>query len=297
MTTATKNQILDPGELRLLETLRLAPRRTFSGRVRGERLSRQKGISIEFADYREYVPGDDLRHLDWSILARLDRPTIRTYRDEDDLAVYLALDISSSMDFGEPSKFSQAVRIAAAIGFIGLIGQDAVYPLTLGGREQRGIRPLRGRGSYRALSDWLTGLQPDGDRGLAASLSRIATSGLLRPGLFVCITDGLDPAVFDSLRSLASRGHEIALIQILSEIELDPDLEGDLRLLDAETGSVVEVTAHAQTLREYKSNLAAHCRSLEETATRIGGRFVPGRAGQALSEFVIHGLQGVELVH
>src|SRR5438105_3899586 len=135
IASAAGFQPLDAAELRLLGGMRFASRRTFSGRVRGERLSRQKGVSIEFADYREYADGDDLRHLDWSILARLDRPTIRTYQDEDDLAVYLALDSSQSMDFGEPSKFAHAARLAAALGFVGLSGQDAVYPVALGDRD------------------------------------------------------------------------------------------------------------------------------------------------------------------
>ena len=102
----------------MLQGLRFLPRRRFSGSVRGERISKQKGISLEFADYREYSPGDDLRHLDWSILGRLDRATIRTYQDEDDLAVYILLDCSASMDFGQPLKFAMAQQCAAALGFI-----------------------------------------------------------------------------------------------------------------------------------------------------------------------------------
>lgn len=284
--------ILDTADLRLLEGLSLAPRRMLASRLRGERLSRQKGVSIEFADYRDYADGDDLRHLDWTILARLDRPTIRTYQDEAELAVYVALDVSASMDFGEPSKFAHAQRLAAALGFIGLIGHDQIGPLAIGGREPKPGRPLRGRARLRALTDWLAAQRPDGARGLAASLGRL---GALRPGLFILLTDGLDPAAAEALRSVTARGHELALIQILSDIELDPDLEGDLRLLDAETGEAVEITAHAQTLAEYKRNLDAHCRRLEETALRLGGRYLLSRAGQPLSEFM-SGLRKLGLV-
>jgi uncharacterized protein (DUF58 family) len=275
----------------MLQGLRLSPRRSFSGRVRGERLSRQKGMSIEFADYRDYSPGDDLRHLDWSILARLDRAAIRTYQDEDDLAVYVALDVSRSMDFGEPSKFAHAARLAAAAGFIALTGQDAVYPLAVGAGDALGGRPLRGRANFHALSEWLAAREPIGARGLAASLQRFASSGSARPGLFVLVSDGLDPDAPDALRALAARGHEIALVQTLSDIELDPDLEGDLRLLDAETGDAVEITAHAQTLAEYKANMAAHCRSLETTTLRYGGHYIRSVVGQSLPDFVTHGLR------
>ncbi len=285
--------LLDTNDLRLLEGLTLAPRRQLASRTRGERLSRQKGVSIEFADYRDYADGDDLRHLDWTILARLGRPTIRTYQDEAELPVYIALDISPSMDFGEPTKFAHAQRLAAAVGFIGLAGHDRVQPLTLGGRDPRPGRPLRGRSSHRLLTDWAAAQGPNGTRGLAQSLSRLPA---LPPGLFVLITDGLDPAAGDALRAIPARGHELALLHVLSPIELDPDLEGDLRLLDAETGEAVEVTAHAQTLREYRQNLDAHCRALEEATQRLGGRWIRSLVGQPLSEFVSGGLRRVGLV-
>ncbi|MDQ2686307.1 MAG: DUF58 domain-containing protein [Armatimonadota bacterium] len=292
MTTTFMPPILDTSALRLLEGQSLAPRRMLASRLRGERLSRQKGVSIEFADYRDYADGDDLRHLDWTILARLDRPTIRTYQDEAELSVYLALDTSASMDFGEPSKFAHAQRLAAALGFVGLIGHDSVLPLTVGGREPRPGRAQRGRGSLRTLTDWLSAQRPDGTRGLSASLSRLSS---LRPGLFLLFTDGLEPDFGNALRAVTARGHELMLVQILSDIELDPDLEGDLRLLDAETGEAVEVTAHAQTLREYKANLDAHCQRLEEAVLRLGGRFYQSRANQPLSEFV-SGLRRLGLV-
>lgn len=292
MATTLTPPILDTSDLRLLEGQSLAPRRMLASRLRGERLSRQKGVSIEFADYRDYADGDDLRHLDWSILARLDRPTIRTYQDEAELSVCLALDITASMDFGEPSKFTHAQRLAAALGFIGLIGHDMVMPLTVGGREPRPGRAQRGRGSLRTLTDWLAAQRPDGTRGLSASLSRL---GALRPGLFILFTDGLDPDFGNALRAVTARGHELMLVQILSDIELDPDLEGDLRLLDAETGEIVEVTAHTQTLREYKANLDAHCQRLQEAVLRLGGRFYQSRAGQPLSECV-SGLRRLGLV-
>src|SRR5438105_6787237 len=108
---------LDPRDFRVLEGLRLLPRKSFGGRVRGERLTSKRGISIEFADYREYADGDDLRHLDWNVLARLATPVTKTYRDEEDLAVHLLVDTSSSMQFGEPSKQEAAKRYACALGF------------------------------------------------------------------------------------------------------------------------------------------------------------------------------------
>ncbi len=273
MSITTTQPLLSPSELSRVERLRLAPRRKFAGRMRGERISRQKGISVEFADFRDYTAGDDLRHLDWSILARLDRPTIRTYQDEDDLAVYVLVDTSASMDFGEPTKFSAAQKLTAAIGFAGLSGQDAVYPIALGVTARGRVRALRGRGSYGALSRWAAELDATGTKGIAPSLSQFANSGGYRPGMAVILTDALDPRAPDSIRACGARGHEVVVIQILSETELNPDLEGDLRLLDSESGEVVEITAHAEALREYRRNLDTHCEAVKEATLRAGGRY------------------------
>lgn len=280
---------LTPQDLRLLAPLRFAPRRSFAGRMRGERLSRKKGISIEFADYRDYVSGDDLRHLDWTVLARLDRPTIRTYQDEDDLAVYLALDISVSMDFGEPTKFAHARTLAEALGFVALVGQDAAIPIPLGGVDPPG-RALRGRASYASLCRWLDDRAPNGRAGLASAMKGFASGGH-RAGMVVLLSDGLDADVPAAIRAVASRGHEIAFVHVLSNIERDPDLEGDLRLLDSETGDAVEVTAHSQTLREYKRNLDAHSRGIEDAVTRAGGRYLVSTPGEPITQFVTHQLR------
>lgn len=295
MSPIAANSLLSPAELRLLEGMRLTPQRTFSGRVSGERISRKKGTSIEFADYRDYMAGDDLRHLDWNILARLDRPAIRTYQDEDDLAVYLALDASRSMDFGEPSKFDYALRLTAALGYVALIGQDTLHPLALGGASQAQGRGMKGRASFRLLMNWLGSLQAQGERSLTDSLTQLSKSRSMRPGLFICITDGLAPQAGDGLRALAARGHEVVLIQTLSAAELDPDIEGDIRLLDAENGDPVEITANAQTLRVYKENLANHCRLLKETTLRVGGRYLQCVAGQSLSDLALREIQHIGL--
>jgi len=288
--SASGISVLTPAERQRLERLRLAPRRRFAGRVRGERTSRQKGVSIEFADYRDYAAGDDLRSLDWNILARLDRPTIRTYQDEDDLAVYLLLDMSASMDFGNPSKFHAARKAAAAVGFIALAGQDAVYPIAIGGSAE-GPRALRSRASAGALDRWAASLEPSGSASLAATLSHMATSGSMRPGMAVCITDALDAAAPQAIRALGARGHEVLVIQILSNIEIDPEMEGDLRLLDSETGAPVDITANAEALRIYKANLTAHCQAVEDEAGRLGGRYIKLLAHQPIIETLTHELR------
>jgi len=276
--------VLSPSEFRILEGLRLSPRKSFHGRVRGERLTKKKGVSIEFDDYREYVEGDDLRHLDWNVLARLEHPVIKTYRDEEDLAVHMLLDTSSSMSFGEPVKLEYAKRLACALGFVALCGGDAVYPRAIGAREQP-LPGLRGRVSYPKLARWATATEPTGTHALADELRVFAASGA-RPGIAMVISDAMDADVLTGIRIVAGRGHELFVIQVLSDIELRPDLEGDLRLIDVESEAAVEITANSITMRDYKKSLQRHNEALAEECRRLGGRYALVEAGTPLDQVV-----------
>jgi len=278
--------VLSPKEFRLLEGLRLNPRRTFLGRIRGERITRKKGISIEFADYRDYTEGDDLRHLDWNVLARLDQAVMKTYQDEEDLAVYLLVDASASMTFGEPSKLDIARRLACAIGYVALNGQDAAYPYALS-HVRNPMAALRGRSSFARLARWAEGIADPvaGPITLSASVRQFVQLNS-RPGMVVLMSDALDPDLPTQLRVLGGRGHEVNLIQILAPEELDPDLEGDLRLLDAESNSVVEITANSYALKAYRDNLTAHNTELEIACRRFGGRFVQVTTSQPVDAMI-----------
>lgn len=265
---------LEPREFRLLEGLRLNPRKSFTGKIRGERLTKRKGISIEFSDYRDYTEGDDLRHLDWNVLARLESPIMKTYRDEEDLAIHLLVDASPSMEFGEPTKLETAAKLACALGYIGLSAGDAVYPRTIGLR-QAPIPALRGRSSYPRLVRWAETRPVENDErgaGLSQTLRQFANSSA-RTGVVFLISDGLDPEMANTLRILGGRGHEVLFLQILSDIEIDPDLEGDLRLLDSEGTGRVEITANGFALKAYRENLEKHNAAIRDTILRIGGRY------------------------
>ncbi len=262
--------VLDPREFRLLEGLRLNPRKTFSGRVRGERLTKKKGISIEFSDYRDYTEGDDLRHLDWNVLARLGTPIVKTYQDEEDLAVHLLVDGTGSMGFGTPSKADWALRVGCALGYVALCSGDAVYPRVLGSRKTPG-QGLRGRAAYPRLVREMS-QSVEGGIDLVGSLKLFLKSSA-RSGVVVLVSDGLDPELPSLLKSFAGKGHEVLMVQVLSPIETDPDLEGDLRLLDSESGGIREITANRLTFDVYKKNLAEHNARLSEVCTTYGGRY------------------------
>lgn len=263
--------ILSPSEARMLDRLRLNPLKSFPGRIRGERLTRKAGLSIEFADYREYAEGDDLRHLDWNVLARLDAPIMKSYRDEEDLAVHIVVDESASMGFGEPAKLQTALRLAACLAYTATAGGDAVYPFSISAGPRPG-HALRGRAGYARFCGWAAGLQGGAKASLSGSLKALAASKA-RSGLCLVFSDGLDPDAGAAVRILAGRGHEVGFVHILSPLDIDPDIEGDLRLIDSETGATVEITANSLTMRAYKQKMEDHCRALEAEVVRQGGRY------------------------
>jgi len=285
--------VLDAQFLARLERLRFKPRRVHIGSLRGERLSKRKGISIEFADFRPYAIGDDTRHLDWKILARLDRPIVKTYRDETELPVYLLLDASASMQFGNPPKWQLAIHLSAALGYIALCGGDALFTIALPQSDFRTV-PLRGKGMFPNLLRWLKGLSPNG-KGLAESLQQFARADFPK-GLAILLTDGLDENFPDALRQLASRNHEILLLQVLSDAEMESDLEGDLRLLDCETDEVVEITATLGVMREYAQRLKAFCQQLEDICRRAGGWYFRTNSNAQVSDIVLRHLRRLGIV-
>lgn len=285
--------MLDAQLLVQLERLRFKPKRIHTGSLRGERLSKRKGISIEFADFRPYAIGDDTRHLDWKILARLDRPILRTYRDETELPVYLLLDDSASMQFGNPPKWQLAVQLAAALGYIALSGGDAIFAVSLSKPEIQSS-PLRGKSMFSHLLRLLKSLQPEG-KGLAEGVSKFSRSNLPK-GLAVLLTDGLDENFPDALRQLASRSHEILLLQILSNAELELALEGDLRLLDCETDDIVEITATLSVMREYAQRLKEFCQKLEDICLRSGGWYLRTTSNAQVSDIVLRHLRRLGVI-
>jgi len=265
----------------MLERLRLNPRKNFRGRVRGERLSREKGISLEFKDYRDYSDGDDLRHIDWNVLARLGQPIIKTYQDEEDLPVTLLVDCSMSMDYGEPNKLQVAKHFTAAFGVMAMRGGDSVQAIGLSDSPTR-TRNLRGRKGMVSLSAWCESLQATGKLGIGAHLRQQAKA-INRLGLVILLTDGMDTEVARGISQLTSVGHEVWVVQILSPFEIDPALEGDLRLIDAENGAAVEITANSPTLTLYRKNLAEHNRMVETACAKYGGRYALISTGDSLS--------------
>src|SRR5947199_7029889 len=210
--------------------------------MKGERRSKRKGQSVEFADYRNYVVGDDLRFLDWNLFARLERLFIRLFMEEEDLHFYVLIDNSLSMDFGNPTKLHYAKQVAAALAFIGLVNMDRVVLEAFNNRLTQSLPAVRGRRSLFRVLDFLNKLEPAGPSNLRESLRTfsIKSSG---KGIVVLLSDFMDKGGYeDALRYLVARQFDIYVIQILSREETDPDLVGDLKLIDIEDDDEADIT-------------------------------------------------------
>lgn len=269
--------LFDETTLRKLNQLTLVASRMRAGTNKGDRRSTRRGSSVEFADYRVYAPGDDLRRLDWNIYARLDRPFIKLLEEEEDLAVTLLLDGSRSMDWGqgEAHKFSYARRLAAGLGAVALASGDALSVCFLqDGRVAAEYGPTRGQAGLARLFAFLEGLQAGGSTDLTAALRQVAIKPR-RPGLVILISDLLAPDGYESgLYPLLGRGHEAALIHLLAPDELDPPLSGDLQLVDLETGQEQDVSIDAGLRRAYRERVQAWIHSIRAGSRKRGIRYL-----------------------
>jgi len=270
MPETTTQPLLDPQFLAKLEQLELVSRKIFLGLMKGERRSKKKGQSVEFADYRNYVKGDDLRFLDWNLYARLDRLFIRLFQEEEDLHFYVLIDNSLSMDFGNPSKLHYARQIAAALGFIGLVNMNRVVIEAFHDRITQSLPAVRGRKSLWRMLDFLQKLEPAGPSNLRESLKTF-TMKLSGKGIVILLSDMMDKEGYeDALRYLVARQYDIYVIQVLSQEELDPEILGDLKLIDIEDLDEAEITVSAPLIKRYKQNLAAFQAGLQEFCNRRG---------------------------
>lgn len=286
--------------LRRLEQFQLLARRRAKSSARGERRSRARGHSVEFADYRPYVAGDDLRYLDWNLYGRLERLFLKLYEEERELPVLILLDASESMAFGEPVKFDFVRKVAAATGYVALCGFDRVSVRVFPEHEgeapvRRGLRLVRGRQSARFFFDLLGQLMPGGAADFNAALRRAALEAR-QTGTVIVLSDFLDPAGYEEgLKALVTRGFEVHAIQVLAPEELAPTTHGDLRLVDAETGGTLEVTYGRFRLRAYQQTVAAYVQRLREFCAARGVSFFSVSSASPLEELLLSQLRRAEV--
>lgn len=326
----TIDELLPPQLAAALDSVDVVSRQVFPGKLQGERRSKARGRSVEFEDFRPYLPGDDLRHVDWNVFARLDRFFIKIFQEEQDLAVHVVLDASASMDAGNPNKLLFAQRVAMALGYAALVGNNRVAAWIFGGgagaTSSAGLRAMeavRGRRATQQLGRFLIdrtfaaatapgraapGTLAAGE--FAAAMRAIAKSRTGR-GIVVLISDLLIPGGYEEGLALlsgagaaataAGGGWDVLLLQTLAPGELDPLAEtdgeggrimlGDLRLTDVETGRVAEVTLTPDLVERYKARLAEYQRRLEQFAAARGMGHMLVRSDADVARLVLDDLR------
>jgi uncharacterized protein (DUF58 family) len=272
---APKNDLLlDSAFLARLDQLDVMSRKLLAGKLKGERRSKRRGQSVEFADYRNYVVGDDLRFIDWNIYARLDKLFLKLFLEEEDLSLYVLVDVSKSCDYGDPQKALYMKRVAAALGYIGLVNYNRVNVIAMADGIVAETGPTRGRRRVAQLLDFVGKLKPTGASHLAEACKRFALAHRQK-GVLVVLSDFFDKGGYENgLRYVSSGKYDLFAVQILSPQEIDPDLQGDLKLKDMEDDDMAEVSITQPLIKQYKANLNAYCLGLKDYVTRRGGTYL-----------------------
>ncbi len=296
MPTATQKPLLDPEFLNKLEQLELVSRKIFLGRMKGERKSKRRGSSVEFADHRNYVAGDDTRHIDWNVYGRLDKLFIKLFLEEEDLHFYTLLDTSLSMDFGEPTKLHYGKQVAAALAFVGLVSHDRVVLDAFSSGKQPGLPSTRGRSQMWRVVQYLESLEATGESNFATAAKAFAVKNSGK-GIVVVVSDFLDKHGYEeALRYLLAKNMDIYLIHVLSREEVDPEIAGDLRLVDCEDDDIAEITVSAPLLKRYKETLNGFVGGLKEWATKRGISYIFTTTDNPFDKLILNYLRARGLI-
>lgn len=267
-------KLSDPKFMGMLRRLSFRARRAYYGYTVGEQRSRRRGSGIEFLDHREYQPGDDYRHIDWNLLSRLDRVFVKLFVEESDLAVYILVDSSRSMDFGRPTKFEYAKLVAGALAYVGLVNSNRVMVGLLDADSMKALPPGRGKAHMVRVRDFLEQARCGGRTALDKGLGEFALANKGR-GLVILLSDLLDESGFAAgVKTLRGLGFQVGIIQVLSQEELFPGGSGEFLFMDSETGEEIRVTLDAGTLEIYRSALDEFFRGIEDFCVKSGVEYV-----------------------
>ena len=266
------DDLIDGRLMSKLDQLDIVSRKIFSGKLHGERRSKRRGQSVEFADFRPYSPGDDLRFVDWNIYGRLDRLFLKMFLEEEDLSLVIAIDASASMRTGNPDCFDYCRRLAMALGYIGLSNQPRVSMLSFNDQGIKRVSNLRGRRKASELATWLLQVEPEGASGFEAAMKTAALSRLGR-GVMIVLSDFMLREGYErGLGMVAGRGFDLFALQVLSPQQIDPSREGgvsgDMKLVDSESLGETEVTVTPALLKAYKDRLDGWCGGLRQWCAR-----------------------------
>ena len=285
--------LLSVESLGQLSRLRIRSRGVFLGKFKGERLSLNRGVGIEFSDYRVYEIGDDLRYVDWKVYARLNRLFVKLFQAEEDLPIKILLDNSKSMGFGQPTKLMCAKQVAAALGYIGLGGLNRVSIYAFSDRMCPVVSPTYGKSQFSKMSKSLQAIDIAGKTDMGSCLTHFITH-TRQSGVAVIISDFLDMKDYDPwIKQLVARGFDLTLIHLLADAEIEPQFSGEWRLEDSETGHCKEITINERTIAHYRQRLDIFCKHLRKFCVNRGANYVRITNQTTIEELIFQNLRGI----
>jgi len=288
--------LLDPVFMSRLDALDVLSRKILQGKLQGERRSKRRGQSVEFADHRPYVVGDDLRFVDWNIYGRLEQLFLKLFLEEQDLTVHIVADASASMSFGEPPKELFIKKLTAALGYVSLVNNNRVTISFIADGVTVQLANMRGRNYLDNMAECLLTTDCDGLSNFDNACRQLV-AGRIGSGVMVVLSDFLFKEGYDSgLRRLIGRQYDLYAIQVLCPQELSPDLSGELKLIDIEDADDAEITVSAALSKYYKKNLTAYCNELKDFCTSRGAVYVLANSADSVESLVLNYLRRIRLL-
>jgi uncharacterized protein (DUF58 family) len=297
-TTAARklSELLEPKFMARLDSLDLLSRKILQGKLQGERRSKRRGQSVEFADHRPYVVGDDLRFVDWNIYGRLEQLFLKLFLEEQDLTIHILLDVSASMGIGEPSKARFGKKLAAALGYVSLVNNNRLTMSLFSDGLHMQLANMRGRNYLSQMAELLLTTDCNGFSDFERAC-RDTVAGRLGSGVTIVVSDFLFKQGYDAaLRRLIGAKYDLYVVQVLSPQEVAPELAGDLKLLDVEDADAAEITVSSALIKYYRRNLAAYCNELKDFCTRRGALYVRATSSDSVESLVLNYLRRIRLL-
>ena len=288
--------IFEKDFLKKLENMAFLLKKARAGRYSGLHRSTRKGQSVEFADYRAYVAGDDFRQVDWNAYARLDRLFIKLFMEENDLSIHLLLDTSGSMALEGSSKYQLAKQLVGALGYLALVNLEQVGVVALNQGTNRFLPLQRGRNAISRLWGFLSQLEAGGETDLNMSLRQTGRY-IKGPGITIILSDMLSPSGFEEgIKYLQHLNQQVVVLHIVAPEERDPRLLGNFRLVDCETGSEKEVSITPILLKAYKDHLETFLSGIKQFCLSREITYHLFGSDDNLEDILLRSLRGAEVL-
>ena len=285
--SAADDDLFDDKFQRKLEYLALVSRRVFAGRLRAERRTKKSGSGVEFADHRDYQPGDDFRYLDWNVYQRFEKLLVRLYEEEEDLAIYFILDTSASMAFGDGRKLRYAKKVCAALAYVGLANLDRVTMVTTSDRVMERMPETRGKARIFKAFRFLREVRAEGTTDLGDAMKAFVAQNKRR-GLAVLVSDLYDPRGFEKgINVLRYNKFDPFVVHVTDPGEGKPKLNGDVLVYDCETGDEREVTVTAKVLSLFGDAYAGYLADIDRFCATHQVPYVTASVDVAFDELIL----------